>query len=266
VRRRRYEVTEMYALIDISNQMLEDSAFDPAGASLRKAGLAVAINEMRVLSKQWRVESCPCSIDVIGGKQRDRHVDHGNGFRDHAGAPSKAGEPMAQPTVDALNCSGLVLADIMPPHWQERVVRPILVCTVQLDTPGFQPLQQPGQRGGITIAAFPVKESLASAIKSQPDPELVLFFLMKCQSSSSSITTTSSPGSGCGRDAWLVAWARSQFRIDGVETPNNFPIAFMDKPNVYSSTAVSFFQAGSPRGGLKLVCRPQSLHRHFGTP
>ena len=36
----------MYALIDISNQMLEDSAFDHAGASLRKAGLAVAINEM----------------------------------------------------------------------------------------------------------------------------------------------------------------------------------------------------------------------------
>ena len=34
----------MYALIDISNQMLEDSAFDHAGASLRKAGLA--INEM----------------------------------------------------------------------------------------------------------------------------------------------------------------------------------------------------------------------------
>ena len=36
----------MYALIDISNQMLEDSAFDHARASLRKAGLAVAINEM----------------------------------------------------------------------------------------------------------------------------------------------------------------------------------------------------------------------------
>ena len=31
MRRRRYEVTEMYALIEISNQMLEDSAFDHAG-------------------------------------------------------------------------------------------------------------------------------------------------------------------------------------------------------------------------------------------
>jgi HK97 family phage major capsid protein len=31
VRRRRYEVTEMYALIDISNQMFEDSAFDMEG-------------------------------------------------------------------------------------------------------------------------------------------------------------------------------------------------------------------------------------------
>jgi hypothetical protein len=36
----------MHALIDISNQMLEGSAFDHAGASLRKVGLAVAINEM----------------------------------------------------------------------------------------------------------------------------------------------------------------------------------------------------------------------------
>ena len=36
----------MHASIDISNQMHEDSAFDHAGASLRKAGLAVAINEM----------------------------------------------------------------------------------------------------------------------------------------------------------------------------------------------------------------------------
>ena len=31
MRRRRYEVTEMYALIDISNQMLDDSAIDMEG-------------------------------------------------------------------------------------------------------------------------------------------------------------------------------------------------------------------------------------------
>ena len=35
MRRRRYEVTEMYALIDISNQMLEDSAFDMEGEDRR---------------------------------------------------------------------------------------------------------------------------------------------------------------------------------------------------------------------------------------
>lgn len=38
----------MYALIDISNQMLEDSAFDHAGASLRKAGLAVGAERLRM--------------------------------------------------------------------------------------------------------------------------------------------------------------------------------------------------------------------------
>ena len=48
MRRRRYEVTEMYALMEISNQMLEDSAFDHAGASLRKAGLAVGAERLRM--------------------------------------------------------------------------------------------------------------------------------------------------------------------------------------------------------------------------
>src|SRR3954466_4919226 len=64
----------------------------------------------------------------------------------------------------------------MPPNWQELVVRRIIVCTVQRDAPGFQPFQQPVQRGGITTATFPVDEALARAIKSQPDPQLVLFF------------------------------------------------------------------------------------------
>ena len=45
----------MYALIDISNQMLEDSAFDHAGASLRKAGLAVAAARCHLLAC-WGVD------------------------------------------------------------------------------------------------------------------------------------------------------------------------------------------------------------------
>src|SRR3954449_5409160 len=36
-------------------------------------------------------------------------------------------------------------------------------------------------------------------------------------------------------------------------------MAFIDRPKVYNNTAVSFFHSGSPRGGLKLVCRRQSL-------
>ncbi len=44
----------MYALVDISNQMLEDGAFDHAGATLRKSGLAVAINEMLTYEKGRR--------------------------------------------------------------------------------------------------------------------------------------------------------------------------------------------------------------------
>lgn len=55
----------MYALIDISNQMLEDSAFDHAGASLRKAGLAVTINEMlkrRRMLRRGPVAGCKTRV------------------------------------------------------------------------------------------------------------------------------------------------------------------------------------------------------------
>ena len=152
-----------------------------------------ATHKTRVLSKQWQGEFCRCLIDVVGSKQCDGRVDHVERFRHHTGPSAKAGKPMAQTTVDPLNRHRFILADIMPPNRQERVVRRIIVGTVQRDAPGFQPLQQPVQRGGITIATFPVDEALARAIKSQPDPQLVLFFLRKCQSSSSSITTTLSP-------------------------------------------------------------------------
>ena len=55
----------MYALIDISNQMLEDSAFDHAGASLRKAGLAVAINEMPALKLMQVFSILRCLYGVL---------------------------------------------------------------------------------------------------------------------------------------------------------------------------------------------------------
>src|SRR3954464_12257345 len=128
----------------------------------------------RVLSSQWQREFCRCSIDVVGGKQCDGGVDHLECFRHNTGPSAKAGKPMTQTTVDPLNRHRFILADIVPPNRQERVVRRIIVCTVQRDAPGSQPLQQPVQRGGITTATFPVDEALARAIKSQPDPQLVL--------------------------------------------------------------------------------------------
>ena len=91
----------------------------------------------RVLSKQWQGEFCRCSINVVGGKQRDGGIDHLERFRHHAGASPKAGKPMTQPTVDPLNGHRFILADIVSPNRQERVVRRIIVCTVQRDAPGF---------------------------------------------------------------------------------------------------------------------------------
>src|SRR4051794_6731092 len=126
----------------------------------RRCGGASSAAKPRVLSKQWQGEFCRCSIDVIGGKQCDCGVDHVERFRHNTGASAKAGKPMSQTTVDTLDRHRFILTDIMPPNRQERVVRRIIVCTVQRDAPGFQPLQQPVQRGGITIATFPVDESL----------------------------------------------------------------------------------------------------------
>ena len=80
---------------------------------------------------------------------------------------------MTQPTVDPLDRHRFILAGIVPPNRQERVVRPIIVCTVQLDAPGFQPLQQPVQRGGITT--FPVDE----AERSKANQIHSLFFFLK---------------------------------------------------------------------------------------
>jgi len=45
VRRRCYELTEMYALIDVSNQMLEDSAFDMEGEIRGEATEQFAVKE-----------------------------------------------------------------------------------------------------------------------------------------------------------------------------------------------------------------------------
>jgi hypothetical protein len=62
VRRRRYEVTEMYALIDISSQMLEDSAFDMEGeirgeATEQFAGKeGGALRDVSVISSGRRTE------------------------------------------------------------------------------------------------------------------------------------------------------------------------------------------------------------------
>jgi HK97 family phage major capsid protein len=45
VRKRRYEVPEMYALIDISNEMLEDSAFNMEGEIRGEAAEQFAVKE-----------------------------------------------------------------------------------------------------------------------------------------------------------------------------------------------------------------------------
>src|SRR3954465_1680441 len=141
--------------------------------------------KLRVLSKQWQGEFCRCSIDVVGGKQCDGGVDHVERFRHHTGPSAKAGKPMTQTTVEPLNRHRFILADIMPPNRQERVVRPIIVCTVQLDAPKFcyaapallRSLSSAAPATGSTWRHYGchIPNRRGRAIKSQPDPQLVLF-------------------------------------------------------------------------------------------
>ena len=96
----------------------------------------------------------------------------------------KAGKPMAQPTVDPLDRHRFILADIVSPNRQERVVRRIIVCTVQRDAPGFcyaapallRSWSSAAPTTGSAWRHHHIPSRRGRAIKSQPDPQLVLFF------------------------------------------------------------------------------------------
>ena len=113
---------------------------------------------------------------MVSGEKGDGAVDHGDGFGNDAGATTEASEPMAQATVDALDGDGLVFADVMLADGQELVIRAEVIGAIKTHIPGLQPFQQLVQCDRIAIAAFPIDEAFSIAIKSQPDPELVLFF------------------------------------------------------------------------------------------
>src|SRR5918993_243317 len=91
---------------------------------------------------------------------------------------------MTQTTVDPLNCHRFILADIGPPNRQELVVRRIIVRTVQRDAPGFcyaapallRSLSSAAPATGSAWRHHHIPSRRGRAIKSQPDPQLVLFF------------------------------------------------------------------------------------------
>jgi hypothetical protein len=169
---------------------------------------------------------------------------------------------MTQPTVDPLNCHRFILADIMPPNRQELVVRRIIVCTVQRDAPGFcyaAPCGASRSSNRFSVAASPHSQSMRQSDQ-KPARSTACSFLLKEMPEFVQFHHNHALARIRLR-ARRVRCRRIQFRIDGVETPSCLAIAFIDR--VYNSTAVSFFHSGSPRGGLKLVCRRQSLHFHF---
>ena len=138
------------------------------------------------------------------GEQRHGGVDHRHGPGDHAGAPPEAGEPVPLTGVVALAALGLVLADIVPPDRQRGIVGCPVIGTEQPHTPGLQACKQAIEGGLVALTTFPVDQPAGAALERLPDPELGGFFLMKCQTSSSSTTAVLRPaGSGLGQ--WCCA-------------------------------------------------------------
>ena len=106
---------------------------------------------------------------------------------------------MPLPGIVALAALGLVLADVVPTRRQGGVVGRPIVGAEQAHAPGFQPAQQPLERGLVAVAALPVDQPAGRALEGFPDPELARLFSTKCHISSISTTTARPAGSGLGQ-------------------------------------------------------------------
>ena len=74
--------------------------------------------------------------------------------------------------VVASNPVRLILADAVPSHRQDCIVGRPVVRAEQAHAPWRQAVQQAGQCGNVTPAAFPVDQPAALALERFPDPEL----------------------------------------------------------------------------------------------
>src|SRR5215213_7653 len=170
----------------------------------------------------------PRTVAVVVGEQGHGRLDHLDRPGDDAGAAAEAGEPVPLPGIVALARLGLVLADVVPTRRQGRVVGRVVVCAEQAHAPGFQPTQQPLQRGPAAVAALPVDQPAGAALERLPDPELVGLFSTKCQTSS--ISTTAARPAGSGLAQCRRAWSLIQRITLCAETPRRLPTALNDRP------------------------------------
>jgi hypothetical protein len=99
--------------------------------------------------------------------------------------------------VVALAALRLILADVMLPDRQGRIIGRPIVGAEQAHTPALQACQQPVQRRPIAVPALPIDQPAGAALECLPDPQLAGLFLTKCQISSSS-TTAVLPATGSG--------------------------------------------------------------------
>ena len=153
----------------------------------------------------------------------------------------------------------------MPTNPQECVVRRIIIVQYSLTLQGFS---RSSNRFSVAASRPPHSQSTRRwPERSKASQIHSLFFFFEGNARARPVPSRPrsrpDPVEGAAR---ALPHGLGSNSVDGVETPSCLAMAFIDRPKVYNNTAVSFFHSGSPRGGLKLVCRRQSLHCHFGTP
>src|SRR3954467_14746080 len=143
---------------------------------------------------------------------------------------------MTQPTVDPLNCHRFILADIVPPNRQERVVRRIVVCTVQLQ--GFS---RSSNRFSVAASRLPHSQSMRQSDQKPTRSTVCSFFEGNARARPIPSQPRSRPAPVEGAPRALPHELGSNSGSTGVETPSCLAMAFIDRPKVYNNTAVSFF-------------------------
>ena len=113
---------------------------------------------------------------MVKGEQSHGGLDHLGRLGDDASAAPETGTPVPLAGIVALATLGLILADVVPPRRQSRIVGRPVVGTEQAYAPRLQAPQQTLERDRIAAFALPVNQPACVAFEGLPDPEFAGVF------------------------------------------------------------------------------------------